>query len=65
MPSAKARARYQRLGAQVVTVDPGKDVVMQRVRDMRDPGMQAVASRWYNSQRTTARTVTRQASRDW
>lgn len=64
MPSAKARARYQRLGAKVVTVDPGKDVVMQRVQDMRDPAMQAVASRWY-SQRATARTVTRQASRHW
>jgi len=64
MPSPKARARYQRLGAQVVTVDPGKDVVMQRVQDMRDPAMQAVASRWYR-QRHTTRTVTRQASRQW
>lgn len=65
MPGPKALAKYQRLGAKVVTVDPGKDVVMQRVRDMRHAGMQAVVSRWYNRQRATARTVTRQASRQW
>lgn len=65
MPSPKALARYKRLDAKVVTVDPGKDVVMQRVQDMRDPAMQAVASRWYNRQRATAHTVTRQASRQW
>ncbi|NJP73397.1 hypothetical protein, partial [Streptomyces sp. C1-2] len=39
MPSAKARARYQRLDAQIVTVDPGRDTVMERVRAMRAPGM--------------------------
>lgn len=65
MPGQKAMARYQRLGAKVVTVDPGKDVVMQRVQDMRHPGMQAVATRWYSRQRQSARTVTRQASRQW
>lgn len=67
MPSAKARARYQRLGAEVVAVDPGQDIVMQRVRDMRDPAMTAVATRWYRQHARHARshTVTRQASRAW
>lgn len=66
MPSAKALARYKRLDAKVVTVDPGRDVVMQRVRDMRQPGMQAVATRWYSSQHAArTQTVTRQASRQW
>ncbi|MEU0667177.1 AAA family ATPase [Streptomyces lavendulocolor] len=66
MPSAKARARYRRLDAQIVTVDPGRDIVMQRVADMRDPAMTAVATRWYNQQaKYRTQTVTRQASRAW
>ncbi|QQC89838.1 hypothetical protein [Streptomyces alfalfae] len=67
MPSAKARARYQRLGAEVVTVDPGQAIVMQRVRDMRDPAMTAVATRWYRQHARHARshTITRQTSREW
>lgn len=65
-PSAKARGRYKRLGARVVVVDPGRDVVMQRVRDMRHPGMEAVATRWYNQHtKSRAHTVTIQASRQW
>ncbi|MHC3392082.1 AAA family ATPase [Streptomyces lavendulocolor] len=66
MPSPKARAKYRRLDAQIVTVDPGRDIVMQRVADMRDPAMTAVATRWYNQQaKRGTHTVTRQASRAW
>ncbi|MEU0393823.1 hypothetical protein ABZ208_13770 [Streptomyces sp. NPDC006208] len=66
MPSAKALARYRRLDAKVITVDPGRDIVMQRVRDMRHDGMVAVATRWYNQQaKHGAQSVTRQASRSW
>ena len=66
MPSAKALARYRRLEAKVVAVDPGRDIVMQRVRDMRDPAMTAVATRWYNRQaKARAQPVGRQASRAW
>lgn len=67
MPSAKARARYTRLGARLVVVDPGRSVVLQRVRDMRQPGMEAVVTRWYNQHRpsVTTHNVTAQASRPW
>ncbi|WP_223183167.1 MULTISPECIES: hypothetical protein [unclassified Streptomyces] len=51
MPSAKALAKYKRLDAQIVAVDPGRDVVMARIEAMRSPEMKRVASRWY-SQRT-------------
>lgn len=65
-PSPKARAKYKRLGARIVVVDPGRDVVMQRVRDMRHPGMETVATRWYTQQAKHGQhTVTRQASRQW
>lgn len=66
MPSAKALARYRRLDAKVVTVDPGEQVVRQRVRDMRAPGMDAVVTRWYRQRsRLGSQPVTRQASREW
>ncbi|MFD3483793.1 AAA family ATPase [Streptomyces sp. NPDC058665] len=66
MPQAKARARYRRLGARIVVVDPGEDVVRQRVRDMRQPGMERVVTRWYQEHRRGgSRPVTPQSSRDW
>lgn len=67
MPSPKALARYKRLDAEVVTVDPGQDIVMQRVRDMRDPAMTAVATRWYrqHAKRRQGSPAGRQASRAW
>jgi predicted ABC-type ATPase len=66
MPQAKARAHYRRLGAKVITVDPGEHIVRQRVRDMRQPEMEAVVTRWYRDRRKGgSRPVTRQASRPW
>lgn len=66
MPQAKARARYKRLEAKIITVDPGEAIVRQRVRDMRQPAMDAVVTRWYNDRRKGGtRPVTRQASRTW
>ncbi|MFJ4990057.1 AAA family ATPase [Streptomyces sp. NPDC088732] len=67
MPQAKARAHYRRLGARIVVVDPGRRIVEQRVRDMRQPGMDAVVTRWYSQQarQRGAQTTAAQASRDW
>jgi hypothetical protein len=66
MPSPKARAQYQRLRARIVTVDPGEDVVRQRVRAMRQPGMEAVVTRWYRDYRKGgSRPTTVQSSRSW
>ncbi|MFB7711597.1 MULTISPECIES: AAA family ATPase [unclassified Streptomyces] len=65
MPSAKARAKYKRLDARIVTVDPGKQVVMQRIEAMRDPEMRRVASRWYNARPAAAHVIARQSPLDW
>ncbi|GHH87827.1 hypothetical protein [Streptomyces capitiformicae] len=66
MPSARWQAKYKRLGAKVVAVDPGRDVVMQRIRDMRHDGLLAVATRWYSQQaKSSTQTTARQASRSW
>lgn len=66
-PSTKQRARYHRLGAQIVVVDPGEDVVMRRVRELRQPGMEQVAARWYkqHKQSPSSVTVSTRGSRDW
>ncbi|MFE2046645.1 AAA family ATPase [Streptomyces sp. NPDC059477] len=66
MPSPKARAHYRRLGARIVVVDPGEDVVRERVAAMRSEGMGRVVTRWYRDyRRGGSRPVTAQASRDW
>ncbi|WP_171117801.1 MULTISPECIES: hypothetical protein [unclassified Streptomyces] len=67
MPSPKWLARYRRHGAEIVAVDPGRDIVMQRIQDMRAPGLQAVATRWYAQQAKQPRgkPAGRQASRAW
>lgn len=68
MPSAKWLARYQRHEAEIVTVDPGRDIVLQRVQDMRSPALLAVATRWYQQRAKRphgGHTTGRQASRQW
>lgn len=65
MPQAKALAKYKRMGARIVTVDPGREVVMQRIEAMRDPDMQRVATRWYRSRPAVTPGAMPQASRSW
>ncbi|MGV9242625.1 AAA family ATPase [Streptomyces sp. NPDC003710] len=65
MPSRKALAKYKRLQAKIVTVDPGRDVIMQRIEAMRDPDMQRVATRWYRSRPAPSAGAMPQASRAW
>ncbi|MGW3024822.1 AAA family ATPase [Streptomyces sp. NPDC001221] len=65
MPSTKAMAKYKRLDARIVAVDPGRDIVMQRIKAMRDPDMERVATRWYNARRGQSPEAMPQASRTW
>lgn len=46
-PNARAMASYQQAGATVVTLDPGRDVVEARCRELRSPGTLAVVGKWY------------------
>lgn len=64
-PSAKALAKYRRLDARIVTVDPGRDIVMARIRAMRQPEMERVASRWYNARRGQSHGAMPHQSRTW
>lgn len=65
MPSPKAMAKYKRLNARVVAVDPGREIVMKRIEAMRSPAMERVAARWYNARRRRVITGMPQASRRW
>jgi predicted kinase len=66
MPSPKATAKYKRLRARIVVVDPGRSVTERRVRDMRQPALLGVVTRWYDHYRPArGATVTAQASREW
>jgi hypothetical protein len=49
-PSDALLDRYRRIGAQVVTIDPGRDVVMSRCKTERPRRILAVAAQWYDSQ---------------
>lgn len=46
-PRAEAIAKYQRHHARFVTIDPGRDVVLERCREQRSAWALAVAERWY------------------
>lgn len=48
-PSARMLAFYERMGAQVVTIDPGQRVVLQRCKDERPWHMEQAAKRWYQN----------------
>ncbi|MFE2132246.1 AAA family ATPase [Streptomyces sp. NPDC059466] len=64
-PSAKALAKYKRLEARIVTIDPGREIVMGRVKAMRQPEMERVVTRWYNARRGRPAEGMPQASRAW
>ncbi|WP_069885268.1 AAA family ATPase [Streptomyces luteocolor] len=65
MPNGKAMAKYKRLNARIVVVDPGRDIVMQRIAVMRSKEMERVATRWYNRRCALPRHAMPQASRPW
>jgi hypothetical protein len=65
MPSRKALAKYKRLDARIVTVDPGQEIVMARIEAMRDPDMRRVATRWYRQRPRASQGAMPQASRAW
>jgi len=71
-PGAQRIAAYRSLGARIVTIDPGQDVVRQRCKTQRPRRMFAVIAEWYRHQAEqptgTAKPVTASAlnaSRDW
>lgn len=63
-PRPEARAKYDRHGAEYVTIDPGRDVVLRRCDEQRSTQARAVADRWY-SERAATEPTTASPSRVW
>lgn len=49
-PGQQRIAEYQAIGAQIITIDPGRDVVRQRAKSERPARMFAVIDAWYAGQ---------------
>lgn len=52
-PGRQRMAEYRAMGAEVVTIDPGRDVVRQRCKTERPRRMFAVIDEWYREQSVT------------
>lgn len=64
VPSAEAQQRYAHHDARIVAIDPGKDVVEQRIAEQRPRSARAAATRWYSSSPSQSVTEAK-ASRKW
>lgn len=53
MPSEQMLEMYRRRGAEIVTIDPGRDVVMARAKTQRPWFMQGAIKRWYEERGDT------------
>jgi hypothetical protein len=53
-PGQQRMAEYRAMGANVVTIDPGRDVVRQRAKGERPQRMFAVIDEWYRGQKAMA-----------
>lgn len=49
-PGQQRMAQYRSMGAKVVTIDPGRDVVRERCKTQRPRRMFAVIDEWYREQ---------------
>ncbi|MBC6464268.1 hypothetical protein [Actinomadura alba] len=63
-PQPDTLAEYATYRAKVITIDPGRDVVLTRCDEQRSRGARAAAERWYSTQRD-ADQVAATASRAW
>ena len=54
-PSQAAIDGYTKHGANIITIDPGRDTVMKRIKTQRPKHMHAVAAKWYDNQQPTPR----------
>lgn len=64
-PAESTLTRYREQGARIVTVDPGRDVVMERCRRERPPAMLKVAGEWYSRPRATTGGAMISGRREW
>lgn len=54
MPSEKQQVNYSARGAEIITIDPGKEIVMKRIKAERPARMAKAAGQWYTNQNKPA-----------
>lgn len=54
IPSMPDLVRYRNAGAQVITIDPGREIVEARCRELRGPNAQRGIDKWYSRQKGRA-----------
>lgn len=57
-PSTARLNKYKAAGAEIITIDPGKDTVLARCKRERPEHMIKVASAWYDKQDKASKTTT-------
>lgn len=57
-PSPDLIAKYKEAGAEIITIDPGKDLVMKRCKRERPKHMLKIAAAWYNKKSKPGKTTT-------
>lgn len=62
-PKPQALAKYEAHQARIITLDPGREVVLDRCKRMRSPEVLKAAERWYATRHTG--TPLKQTSRAW
>jgi hypothetical protein len=62
-PKPQALDKYEAHNANIITLDPGREVVLDRCKRMRSPEVLKAAERWYATRH--AGTHLKQASRVW
>jgi len=57
-PSTNLLTKYQEAGAEIITIDPGKDLVMKRCKQERPKHMLKIAASWYDKKTKASKTTT-------
>ena len=57
VPTPEALADYQAMRWEIVTIDPGRDVVLDRIRRARPVAQLEIAERWYATQYASQETA--------
>lgn len=65
MPSPDQLQEYKSMGWQIITIDPGEQIVRERIANERDSSLHHAADRYYHASQTIESQSSVQPSRDW
>ena len=65
LPTPDQLQEYKQMGWQVITIDPGEQVIRQRIADAHNGTAHGIADRWYNHSQLEHQNAIAAPSRDW